>query len=221
MPSQLHDFNSRPSARGDAAGAAGSPPADNFNSRPSARGDWSDEFDGVSVCISIHAPPRGATSMNSHMRGEFPFQFTPLREGRPGGLRVRLHRWNFNSRPSARGDRWPFAFPRHEHISIHAPPRGATLVYAINNMGELFQFTPLREGRHLSRWQTPFPTSFQFTPLREGRPFERGNTRRLDAFQFTPLREGRHAARQHRRQGARISIHAPPRGATRPPRRTP
>ena len=99
------DFNSRPSARGDAhqhlmnskhssfqftplregrrkrwdSYAAG----DDFNSRPSARGD----------------------PMHRVCRNPPIFQFTPLREGRQ--FPPRPHpplRQNFNSRPSARGD---------------------------------------------------------------------------------------------------------------------
>ena len=35
-------------------------------------------------------------------------------------------------------------------ISIHAPPRGATRDYMALDVSELFQFTPLREGRR--RW---------------------------------------------------------------------
>ena len=56
---------------------------------------------------------------------------------------------------------------------------------------------------------------FQFTPLREGRRGCAPAGHPAGQFQFTPLREGRRARRdrtQHRRQ---ISIHAPPRGATR------
>ena len=78
----------------------------------------------------------------------------------------------------------------------------------------LFQFTPLREGRHEAEQvqnelldfnsrpcvrgdRTLFDSGFchkkfQFTPLREGRPAcwtcIAGNT---SGFQFTPLREGR------------------------------
>ena len=80
--------------------------------------------------ISIHAPPRGATSalrssaqssyFNSRpsargdggdiSRNPCPkgFQFTPLREGRP-------YR--------------PACFCRKHAISIHAPPRGATVIW--------------------------------------------------------------------------------------------
>ena len=99
-------FNSRPSARGDARWRSGTPPPSDFNSRPSARGDERRDpaaFDHW--MISIHAPPRGATTC--------PWAST-------------ARRTYFNSRPSARGDqpsrRLLVIFP----ISIHAPPRGAT-----------------------------------------------------------------------------------------------
>ena len=32
-------------------------------------------------------------------------------------------------------------------ISIHAPPRGATLLWTLGIKNAIFQFTPLREGR--------------------------------------------------------------------------
>ena len=81
----------------------------------------------------------------------------------------------------------------HDAISIHAPPRGAT-------RGAY----PIRRLR-----------LFQFTPLREGRPPEPLGRNATKAFQFTPLREGRHqrTGLPHFRRS--ISIHAPPRGATR------
>ncbi len=77
---------------------------------------------------------------------------------------------------------------------------------------------------------------FQFTPLREGRLSRCPRVRASGKFQFTPLREGRHAryvgiaptAYFNSRPSARgdpvdefifqmevISIHAPPRGATK------
>ena len=56
---------------------------------------------------------------------------------------------------------------------------------------KVFQFTPLREGRHLRRRQTVRERKFQFTPLREGRLELRTADLRRRQFQFTPLREGR------------------------------
>ena len=80
--SRAPNFNSRPSARGDARGSASRLRRTNFNSRPSARGDLLFSWPFSAFRISIHAPPRGAT----HPRETFPasrlFQFTPLREGR-------------------------------------------------------------------------------------------------------------------------------------------
>ena len=55
-----------------------------FNSRPSARGDSHDQaLFPAEQDISIHAPPRGATSyFDSVPHKATKFQFTPLREGR-------------------------------------------------------------------------------------------------------------------------------------------
>ena len=80
------------------------------------------------------------------------FQFTPLREGRPPEAVEATPADNFNSRPSARGDKKDqknlekalFQFtplregrrrrrqwkPLRQTISIHAPPRGATCRFA-------------------------------------------------------------------------------------------
>ena len=54
------------------------------------------------------------------------FQFTPLREGRLDFQLTGLDIFNFNSRPSARGDDGTSVTPDVANISIHAPPRGAT-----------------------------------------------------------------------------------------------
>ena len=81
--------------------------------------------------------------------------------------------------------------------------------------GSLFQFTPLREGRRRQYLRLRAASVFQFTPLREGRHFYREAFDNLiDKFQFTPLREGRHGRGAGDGRGVRISIHAPPRGAT-------
>ena len=188
-----------------------------FNSRSSARGDgWWARY-AYHYTISIHAPPRGATPharRNGRIDGLF--QFTPLREGRRGGI-VRLQSGNqfqftplregrrtlefqlvcqihFNSRPSARGDIEQLARVGNVVISIHAPPRGAT--------------------QGLERCKGKGSRDFN------SRPSARGDARagtmqreRQQRFQFTPLREGRRAC-WLAADGANISIHAPPRGAT-------
>ena len=168
-----------------------------FNSRPSARGDAADKGGMLAIQFQFTPLREGRRVHSSAISLSAPrFQFTPLREGRPGypartaqamifqftPLREG-RRWNrdadagrdthFNSRPSARGDRMrgnrrfrparisihapprgatPLKFLRHlrPYISIHAPPRGATnRVYNTVAIGE-FQFTPLREGRLVS-----------------------------------------------------------------------
>ena len=143
--------------------------------------------------ISIHAPPRGATLIRlSVLPRRKVFQFTPLREGRRrdrGGCR---RPGDFNSRPSARGDKVSFAQPNKRE----------------------FQFTPLREGRRSPRSQKMAMSYFN------SRPSARGDTEKQEyplaqLFQFTPLREGRRRAQGVHSGAQQISIHAPPRGATR------
>ena len=144
------------------------------------------------------------------------FQFTPLREGRQQSTSCCTHQRHFNSRPSARGD----------------TPSGAK-----SSSTRRFQFTPLREGRQALLDLNPLRGQFQFTPLREGRrhhatckarkeryfnsrPSARGDAHSAAvrcfsaAFQFTPLREGRRVSASRPSVSLRISIHAPPRGAT-------
>ena len=141
--------------------------------------------------ISIHAPPRGATVWLDEEPLDWPFQFTPLREGRrqPGGKRRNTH--DFNSRPSARGDVRAASRGRGLCISIHAPPRGATGVSASRssvslrisihapprgatarqNVGDcirVFQFTPLREGRLSQKSITPVGDYFNSRPSARG-----------------------------------------------------
>ena len=122
----------------------------NFNSRPSARGDCSCFTAGNRIAISIHAPPRGATRAEPSLlftpchfnsrpsargdklyRGQNPFQyefqFTPLREGRRDGRSVKAWRSLFQFTPLREGRLLPCSLP----LSVL-----------------VFQFTPLREGRH-------------------------------------------------------------------------
>ena len=198
---------------------------------------------GAHVHISIHAPPRGATYYtlqgDVHMSN---FNSRPSARGDSRPAADQPTSSHFNSRPSARGDqaktvstdsRRIFQFtplregrPRHRepgevhhHISIHAPPRGATEEARIRAQKlTRFQFTPLREGRQkvikgirvveISIHAPPRGATtadsrsahprfkFQFTPLREGRPERAAATSQGRKFQFTPLREGRHGIRR-------------------------
>ena len=130
------------------------------------------------------------------------FQFTPLREGRLGCCPPNPFSGDFNSRPSARGDTDEQPPKGGDHISIHAPPRGATKATKDKKTTRPFQFTPLREGRQAPTPQLGGITIFQFTPLREGRRPTSSRRKAATTFQFTPLREGRHdrrAAAERRR----------------------
>ena len=211
--SRRTDFNSRPSARGDVRRRCHARCTCDFNSRPSARGDHAGHRERLAARISIHAPPRGATSRSStgwttayfnsrpSARGdEFcviratdksVFQFTPLREGRLVPENVSLLREHFNSRPSARGDPSYQGLDGHFSISIHAPPRGATSCrHATLYPSPTFQFTPLREGRPMVNAQYLLDVIFQFTPLREGRPNKERRIKTMKNFNSRPSARG-------------------------------
>ena len=186
-----------------------------FNSRPSARGDASCTLQIVSLTRFQFTPLReGRPHKPAPRRSRGAFQFTPLREGRQGLQLFQESLKHFNSRPSARGDSASQYNPR---------------------IIDKFQFTPLREGRLPRKQSAMTLRRFQFTPLREGRqavgamptyrayfnsrPSARGDTTKRyfpqnKIFQFTPLRKGRPPTFTPDAEKLRISIHAPPRGAT-------
>ena len=121
--------------------------------------------------ISIHAPPRGATR---------PFQdFFDLF-------------FDFNSRPSARGD-------------LNPPPLRAA--------APLFQFTPLREGRLLACWRSDAQEYFNSRPSARG-DNQHQHQHRPQAISIHAPPRGATGIFGSRGQCPRISIHAPPRGAT-------
>ena len=140
-------FQFTPLREGRRIRAKRSPQAAYFNSRPSARGDEADPPQSGGSPISIHAPPRGATTAKPQGLGAFQFQFTPLREGRRVSFASRKPvSPNFNSRPSARGD----PIPAHGDSTFP------------------FQFTPLREGRRVTRSPTPQAANFNSRPSARG-----------------------------------------------------
>ena len=148
--------------------------------------------DYVPELISIHAPPRGATSMRPSSATSRSFQFTPLREGRHQCARLPTRRAHFNSRPSARGDERGHP-PAEEAQYFNSRPsaRGDRRIATATRPPRLFQFTPLREGRHNQHF---FAVLHRFISIHAP---PRGATPHLfalareRAFQFTPLREGR------------------------------
>ena len=176
-------------------------------------------FDGkhpFAYIISIHAPPRGATEV---VGGAIANQNISI-HAPPRGATQGVCDWQ-----------------RQRQISIHAPPRGATKPKRGWRWRTIFQFTPLREGRHKHLWRYLIlcdisihapprgaTEQFPFTNFHEEISIHappRGATKRqfqqkLEIlFQFTPLREGRRVRLACVVAGVFISIHAPPRGATR------
>ena len=186
--------------------------------------------------ISIHAPPRGATRHCNRLcaagyfnsrpsaRGDQCshsteicdklFQFTPLREGRRNGNKTLREFAIISIHAPPRGATGNIVFLEGtDRISIHAPPRGATDPIGIWGKENLFQFTPLREGRRHAMPPRLGSLYFNSRPSARGdqtpststtarlhfnsRPSARGdgdveyvNYWQI-IFQFTPLREGR------------------------------
>ena len=96
----------------------------------------------------------------------------------------------FNSRPSARGDCAEKPRMFDTPISIHAPPRGATVrANCPAYCGVISIHAPPR-GATGSAWVADEAWVFQFTPLREGRPFHALSRRGLAYFNSRPSARG-------------------------------
>ena len=163
------------------------------------------------------------------------FQFTPLREGRPISPAPISSGVSFQFTPLREGRRSNDMWRSAVHISIHAPPRGATEPQGGLNSPPNFNSRPSARGDNSRLRIFMNKILFQFTPLREGRLCQDLFNYPEILFQFTPLREGRRfllfivatpmyfnsrpSARGDKLQitqirSKNISIHAPPRGAT-------
>ena len=168
------DFNSRPSARGDALPQSISVKHLHISIHAPPRGATT-HAPCASLChiISIHAPPRGATRQAAQQQQERNISIhAPPRGATTPLLTFRRGAAHFNSRPSARGD-------------------GTVSKSALCVMR--FQFTPLREGRRQSQRWTGFCHDFNSRPSARGDAvsIRAGCTSSASVFQFTPLREGR------------------------------
>ena len=143
------------------------------------------------------------------------FQFTPLREGR---LLTDGNRGNpnvFQFTPLREGRRQARLHRRAVSISIHAPPRGATGV-----TGFLLAKETHFNSRPSARGDTSRPTARANSTYFNSRPSARGDTRRAHGTARSLYFNSRPSARGDWREwrdsnAAGISIHAPPRGATR------
>ena len=211
----MSDFNSRPSARGDAHGYNILCHTAYFNSRPSARGDRYD-FSEIAPHLYFNSRPsaRGDEKRPRLSACSMRFQFTPLREGRRESCAHRIRSGYFNSRPSARGDAKCARYFTPEQISIHAPPRGATRREPDSppRCPISIHAPPRGATCKLARWLSaaiisihapprgatdPRYTTITRTDDFNSRPSARGDSAVLRVvflffvFQFTPLREGR------------------------------
>ena len=179
------------------------------------RGATSQHFENDAFCnISIHAPPRGATKPEPPHCGGSPISIhAPPRGATSTAFCPSACTKNFNSRPSARGDRLAEDFGIRVDISIHAPPRGATRRAAGSRAPDRISIhAPPRGATKLQSWRKRYG-SFQFTPLREGRP--EGETGGGDEGYFNSRPSARGDVVMGREVVSYgISIHAPPRGAT-------
>ena len=189
----IEDFNSRPSARGDANIVRNIPTKEIFQFTPLREGRPCPRPASPPRQISIHAPPRGATHMARICRIPSSFQFTPLREGRRILFPPTVLFSNFNSRPSARGDQQIKRITIFQHYFNSRPSaRGDT-----------------RNRRHCWQWQR-----FQFTPLREGRRAAAAQSSAAINISIHAPPRGATITCERRYPISNISIHAPPRGAT-------
>ena len=147
--------------------------------------------------VSIHAPARGAT--------------TPMIPG-PGRAGVSIH-------APARGATEPVSAAQDlAEVSIHAPARGATICRAASWSGSP-SFNPrARTGRD-RRAHAAVHHCSSFNPrARTGRDStDRRGASRGNLFQSTRPHGARRLAALGACANAGVSIHAPARGATRPP----
>ena len=187
----------------------------NFNSRPSARGDaelLGRHYIGI---ISIHAPPRGATGGIPTALVTDKFQFTPLREGRrPQIISVEADKtFQFTPLREGRLSDEPAGNVRllFQFTPLREGRRG-DVVGA--KTATTFQFTPLREGRQFSITCLLACGYFNSRPSARGDKLHGNVVTNIKQFQFTPLREGRRVRKIKTIDDPDISIHAPPRGAT-------
>ena len=118
------------------------------------------------------------------------FQFTPLREGRPAGLFDATRRPYFNSRPSARGDDGLHTlFERLPDFNSRPSARGDIAALVAFRHVEDFNSRPSARGDAFSRRGATY-SQFQFTPLREGRPLSRRFLLSEENFNSRPSARG-------------------------------
>ena len=141
------NFNSRPSARGDAFRQNTSCISYNFNSRPSARGDGENPEKRAVLYFNSRPSARGdSTVIIPSCTSDF--NSRPSARGDDAGAEDAKNGCYFNSRPSARGDlRNTTRRPVRNYFNSRPSARGDGFRRSGIIACTPFQFTPLREGR--------------------------------------------------------------------------
>ena len=198
------------------------------------------EIDFVTSFISIHAPTRGATRLHdpdwwtyryfnprSYKRSDdglevgspeaFLFQSTLLQEERQQ-IESRIRSFlNFNPRSYKRSDLWTCIFRKlYSYFNPRSYKRSDRPFPDISFAPALFQSTLLQEERLLQTLLFPKNNLFQSTLLQEERHSNSAMFAIWYIFQSTLLQEERHFSCWDFVVRAKISIHAPTRGATSP-----
>ena len=172
------------------------------------------------ACVSIHAPARGATRCG-HDRLCVCMQFQSTRpRGRDcdRGMRSPDASHSFNPRARAgRDDALSARSRRSGMVSIHAPARGATTAVTCQLVSDVFQSTRPRGARRRCTSIACCALQFQSTRPRGARRLIRHDVEYLHVFQSTRPRGARHVTSMRAARRARVSIHAPARGATSRP----
>ena len=142
--------------------------------------------------ISIHAPAKGATCRQACQ---------------PARAR------HFNPRSREGSDRLDLGYMLRRLISIHAPAKGATSLPPYTDTFAVFQSTLPRRER--PRYLLIRIRSQYFNPRsREGSDPSVASTPATNGYFNPRSREGSDIRQQHYCKHARISIHAPAKGAT-------
>ena len=191
--STIHEmhFNSRPSARGDLP-VEEQPPGNHISIHAPPRGATGfHSLVDTLVGISIHAPPRGATGFALLLSG---FYTISIHAPPRGATRVAVFQRAARIISIHAPPRGATTLHHHcatfNHISIHAPPRGATIRRSKPPIPALyFNSRPSARGdaQPVSDVNADI---FQFTPLREGRPVYRRSAIRDLYFNSRPSARG-------------------------------
>ena len=145
------------------------------------------------------------------------FQFTPLREGRPSRrTRQECRLCDFNSRPSARGDSKKCDLALDIYISIHAPPRGATIAFLLSSRNPRISIhAPPRGATSRKLWRQYRHSISIHAPPRGATTCSPRIRWKQSNFNSRPSARGDECLTSSC-PSPMISIHAPPRGATLP-----